>query len=270
MKILDNLKKIFDTRFSDLFNNVNIKLIDFSRNTKYVLEIKNKKLSLDLSKATPEEKKLIKEKIIDVAVQEENQTFLSDSSVKKAKQIKSNLPEKDDEELLKFYKDKLPPDMQNALEASLVVRRVFRSNGDISDLKKDIAQKYPEFGNNLCNMTTEGYFDNHFKDLYVSMLNDDKFDILDYQKKVKKIVVSLPYTVFVTKFKKFDAIAREVEDKIQRLKKYGTARLLLHGIGKANVLTTYKIIEEYKDDKNLHIDVEVNKQDSIITATFKF
>jgi len=246
-------------------------MFDFSKNTNYVLEVKdNQKLSLDLSKATPEEKKLIKEKIIDVAIQDENQAFLSDNSARKTQQIKSNLPDKDDEELIKFYKDKLPLDMQNALEASLVVRRVFNNEGDISDLKRDIAQKYPEFGNNLCNMTTEGYFHGHFKDLYQSMLNDERFDISEYQKKVKKIVVSLPYTVFVTKYKKFVEIAGEVQYKIQRLKKYGTARLLLHGIGKTNVDTTFKIIEMYKDDKNIHIDVEVNNQGSIITATFKF
>ena len=62
MKILDNLKTIFESKFRDLFSNNKITIFDFSRNTQNVLEIKEgEKLSIDYSKATEQEKKLIKQ-----------------------------------------------------------------------------------------------------------------------------------------------------------------------------------------------------------------
>lgn len=271
MKILDNLKKIFEAKFSDILNNTKITIFDFSRNTNNTLEIKNEStLSIDLSKVTLEEKNKIKRDVIDVAIQEENEPFLSDKSKEKTEKIKENLPKDDDQQLLKFYRDKLPLDLYKALEASLVVRNVFKNKGDIQELKKDIMREYPEFGKNLCNMTTEGYFHEHFKELYDSMILEEDFDIIDYQKKVRKIVVSLPYIVFVTRYKKFDEIAGEVEYKYRRLKKYGTGKLRLHAIGKDNVMTVFKILNSYKNNKNIEIDIEVNDSQTVITATLRF
>ncbi|MCK5176894.1 MAG: hypothetical protein KAQ92_04160, partial [Candidatus Aenigmarchaeota archaeon] len=201
MKILDNLKKIFDTKFSDILNNNKIVFLDFSKNNNYVLEKKSEdKLSIDISKATPKEKKLIKENILDVNFQEKG-NLLKNSSYEKTKQIKESLPESDDKKLLEFYRDKLTPEMYYALEASLVIRKSFKKGQNITELKWDIVRKYPSFGNNLCNMTTQGYFEDHFYKMYHEMLEDNGFDIRLYQNKVKWIIKALPYTVFVTKYK---------------------------------------------------------------------
>lgn len=276
MKFLEKLKTIFETKLRDLLSNNNIKigdikLLDFSRNTENVLELKKgDRVSIDLSKASDEEKRLVKKDIIDVIVQEDKDAFLIDESSEKTKQIKQNLPKETDSELLKFYKDKLSLDMYRALEASLVVRNVFKKKGNVEELKKDIAKQYPEFGNNLCNLTSQDYFHRHFKDLYLSMLGDEEFDILMYQKKVEKIVKSLPYIVFITRYKSYDELSGEVRFKFGRLQKYGTGKLLLHGIGKENVNTCFSILEEYKNEKGVHVEVDVNPSGTIITATLKF
>ncbi|MEK6962978.1 MAG: hypothetical protein AABX70_01030 [Nanoarchaeota archaeon] len=274
MNILDNLKKIFETKFRDLFSNNKIDKIvifDFSKNPKNVLELKeDNRLSIDLSKATDEEKKSIKKNVIDVIVQGKNEVFLGSKSLEKTKQIKSNLPNKEDEELLKFYKDKLKPSMNKALEVSLIIRKAFKNGEDIKELKRDISYKFPNFGNNLCNLTSSDYFHDHFRKLYESMLLDDDFDINIYQKKVEKIVISLPYTVFITRFKSYDQLSGEVKFKLEKLKKYGTGTLLLHGLGKENVNTALQILEEYKDDKSITIEIELNQTKTIITATLRF
>lgn len=271
MKFLDILKTIFGGKLNDLLSNNKITVFDFSRNSTTVLEVKEgSKLSIDIGKATEKEKKQIKKEIIDVIVQKDEDAFLTDSSSRKTEQIFKNLPKRKDKELLAFYKDKLHPDMFRALEASLMVRNSFKKGEDISELKRDIARKYPEFGNNICNLATQGYFDEHFRELYHSMLEDEEFDIVSYQKKVEKIVRSLPYIVFITRYKTYKELSGEVYYKLGNLKKYGTGKLLLHGLGNENVETTLRILDEYKEDKGIIIQKDINPQKTIITATLIF
>ena len=180
------------------------------------------------------------------------------------------MPFGESEELLKFYKDKLKPEMYKALEASIIVKNVFERGEDISEMKRDISDKYPTFGNNLCNLVTRGYFNEHFKELYQSMLEDEEFDINAYQRKVEKIIKSLPYTVFITRYKSYDELSGEVRFKLDRLKKYGTGKLLLHGLGRENVNTTMTILEEYRENNHINMQIEINPKKTIITATLIF
>ncbi len=271
MTILDNLKRIFEGKFRDVLSNNNITLFDFSRNQNETLELKEgNKLVIDLSRIEDSERKLIKEKIIDPGVQTQDEAFLLEPSSKKTEKIKRNLPVGSDEELLKFYKDKIKPEMYKSLEASLIVRNAFNKGEDILELKKDISKNYPAFGKNLCNLTTQGYFDKHFKDLYTSMIEEEGFDITTYQEKVEKIVISLPYIIFVTRYKSYDELSGEVHFKLEKLKRYGTGKLLLHGLGRENVNTTLNILDEYKRDGTITIQTETNQKKTIITATLIF
>lgn len=272
MKILDNLKTIFEGKFGDILNNNKIVLFDFSKNTNTTLELKGEnKLSIDISKATPEEKRLLKRDIIDTTVQEAEDAFLINNSSEKTKQIRRNLPKGEDEEVLNFYKDKLKPDMYKALEVSLVIRSASKKGENITELKWDITRRYPEFGNNLCNLTTTDYFHGHFKELYHSMFEDDEFDINSYRRKVENIVKSLPYTVFITQYKSYDELSGLVRFKLDKLMKYGTGKLLLHGLNKNNVKSTFKILEEYKDDASIKkIETNVNTKKTIIATTLYF
>ncbi len=269
--ILDKLKSIFEGNFSDILSNNNINFYLFSQNPKETLELKDEKiLSIDVNKAKPKEKELLKKEILDDTIQRDKKLFLTDHSLQKTKQIKSNLPKEQDEKLLKFYKDKLKPDLFKALEASLVVRSAFQNGQEIQELKRDITREFPQFGNNLCNLVSQGYFDDHFKSLFYSMIEDEEFDIIAYQNKVEKIVKSLPYMVFLARHKSYDEQSGEVKFKLERLRRYGTGRLLLHGIGNENVRTAIKILNEYRNDENIIIEREINQQQTIITATFNF
>lgn len=270
MTILENLKKVFEGKSGDILSNNNITFFNFSKNTNEVVEVKDgNKLVIDLSKANEEQKKQVKN-ILDLIVQSENEVFLMDHSSEKTLKIKRSLPQGESEELLKFYKEKLNPEMYKALEASVIVKNVFDKGEDILEMKRDISRKYPTFGNNLCNLVTRGYFDKHFKELYQSMLEDEEFDINLYQRKVERIIKSLPYTVFITRFKSYDELSGEVRFKLERLKKYGTGKLLLHGLGRENVNTTMTLLEEYKEENHINIQIEINQKRTIITATLIF
>jgi len=272
MKILDKLMNLVDAKFKEVLSKNKIILFDFSRNTKNLFEIKEGgKLSIDMNKATEEQKKLFKEQIIDAEFDDAG-NFLTSRANNKTRQIKNNLPTESDEEILNFYKDKLSYDMWKALEIAITIRNSFNKGEDITDLKRDIIHKYPVFGNNLSNLTTQGYFDldRHFKQLYESMLEDEGFDIVNYRKKVEKIVESLPYIVFITRYKTYDELSGEVKFKLTALKKYGTGILLLHGLGTENVSTALAITDEYKDDESIRIEKEMNLKRTIITVTFRF
>ena len=99
MSILDKLKTLFEGKFGDIFANNTIKLFDFSKNVSNVLELKDgQKLSLDVSKATPEEKKQIKKEIVDVIVQNQDEAlFLDEGGIiwYAEKNIHTYYPEKD-------------------------------------------------------------------------------------------------------------------------------------------------------------------------------
>lgn len=269
---LDQLKKIFEGRFGNILCGNEFSLIKISKNVIDPLEIKESKfLSIDPSKATIEENKKIKEQLLDFSIQANKEIFLMDKSVEKTNSIKKNLPTGDDEELLKFYKDKLSPKFYKALEASLVVRNAYKNKEDFTEMKIDIGKKYPDFGNNLCNLVTRDYFHEHFKELYESMIEDEDFDINDYGRKVEKIVIALPYTVFVTRFKSYEELCGEVSFKLERLKKYGAGTLMLHGLGKENVSNTLMLLEEYKEDQDISVDIKyLNNKKTIITATVSF
>ena len=271
IKILDKLRTIFKGKSGDILSNNKFVLFDFSKNSKDVIEQKDEKtLRIDLSKSSDDQRKLIKKEIFDGVIEKDKDVFLVNESSKRTRQIKKNLPKGNDEKLLKFYKDKLNPYMYKALEASLVVRNSFKNKEDITELKRGIAKKYPIWGNNICNLTGEGYFEGHFKELYHSMLEDDEFSIRTYQRKVENIVTSLPYSVFITKYKDYDELSGEVKFKLDKLKKYGTAKLLLHGLGKDNVNTCLEILSEYEDDKSISIKKDINRKKTIITATLTF
>lgn len=269
-KILDKLKTLMDVKFGDILANNKITLIDFSRRTGKVVEVEDsKKLVIDISKLDHDTQKQIKEQILDKVINQEDEAFLTDRSKANTESIKRNLPEKDDE-LLMFYQGKLSPTMYKVLEGALVVRNAANKREDIRDLKWGIARQYPDIGNNMCNLVGRGYFDGHFKELYKSMAEEGDFDIIDYQEKVKYIVKALPYIVFVDQYRDYAEISGEVKFKLDKLKKYGAGKLVLHGLSKANVKTTLDILSEYEDDATIRIERDMNKAKTIITATLIF
>lgn len=269
MNPFEKLRNIFEGKFRDVFANNKFVLFDFSHNSNSVVEVKKQDvLSIDLGKATLEEKKAIKE-IVEYSIQQD-EALLRKEEKALTEKIHHNLPLREDNELLDFYKGKLVPEMHQALEAALILRRMKESGESIDDFKAKIARRYPLFGNNLCNMVSQGYFHDHFKQLYQSMQSEPDFDIEKYRSKVLKIVVESPYTVFITRHKTYDEMSGKVRFKLQKLKAYGTGKLAIHGLGKENVATTKLILDEYKNDNSVQIEIDPDSTSTIITAYLKF
>jgi len=270
VKILDKLKTLFEGKFQEIFKNNKFVLVDFSRNTTYVVEAKDQRvLSIDLTKASLEEKRQIKESL-DFLIQTEEEIVLVKDSKILAEKISKNLPNDEDAELLEFYKGKLVPEMHQALEPCLILRQMNKKGENISEFKIKIAKQYPLFGNNMCNMVTEDYFHKHFKELYFSMAAENDFKIENYRVKVFTIVKSSPYTVFMTKYKSFDEQQLEVKVKLERLRRYGTGKLLIHGLGRDNVEKAEKIASEYGKDKSVTVMKDQDSTETVITTQLIF
>lgn len=270
MSFLDKLKNFCEANFGDIFSNNKITLFSIATNQTKPLEVKDgNRLIIDLKKFNEEDRIKIKE-LIDSSIQEEDSPFLTEKSAEKVKQIKKNLPKLNDKELLFFYKDKINSEMYGAFEMSLIVRNSFRNGEDIIELKRDIALKFPAFGNNICNLTTSDYFDKYFRDLYNEFVKELDFKISKYQAEVERIVFELPYMVFINRYKSFEEFLGEVRYKLSRLKKYGTDKLKLHSIGKENVDKSLSIAEEFASEEGIIIEKDVNKGETIATITFRF
>jgi len=274
VSIFEKLKTLFEAKIEgDFFSNNTFKLFDFSKNVSSPLEAKETsegtKLSIDVSKATENEKKVLKE-IIDEKIQEEDETFLTKGSNDKTKQIKRNLLNTADDVVLSFYKDKIPYDMYKALEISLIVRNAFRNGEDIIELKRDIAWKFPKFGNNICNLTTSDYFHEYFQELYEAMKQDPNFTLKDYNQEVERIVIELPYMVFINRHKSLEEFAGQVKFKIDKLKRYGASKLKLHALGKDNVERAEKIAYLYREDKDISVDKKIDSNRTVVTIIFNF
>lgn len=274
MNLLEKLKTLFEGKVGgDFFSNNTFKLFDFSKNTNSPLESeetpKGTKLKIDLSKTDEDEKKALKE-ILDKKVQDEDETFLTKKSSEKTEQIKRNLLGSKDNEVLFFYKDKVSSDIYLALEMSLIVKSAFEKGEDISELKRDIAWKFPRIGNNICNLTTSNYFHEYFKELYDTMNQDPNFELKEYTKEVERIVTELPYMVFINRHKSLEEFRGQVEFKIDRLKRYGARKLKLHALGRDNVEKAEKIAFTQKDVGGLSINSETNRSKTITTIVFNF
>ena len=265
----EKLKKIIDVKDLLKFSG-KIVLVDFSRKIENVYQIEgDKKLIINPSKLglTEDKKKklteLLKEEII------RDNVILQKDFIQETKNLKQNIPEGEEKKILDFYKDKLKSDYLDALEICLMIRTMAKLGINIDKHKQDVIKKYPRFGRNLCNMVSADYFHDHFIELYNLMKNDKDFTIEIYQQKVERIVTSLPYTVFINSKSSTEEKLDEIRYKMGKLKKYGTGRLVIHGLGTQNVQKSEEIIKNFSGDSSIDIEIP-DKSKTYITAILKF
>jgi len=269
LRIFEKLRKIIDIKNLLKFEG-KLVLFDFSRNieNKYQLE-GDKKLIINPSKLglTDDKKKALAE-LFSSEIKDGN-VILQKEYIQETRDLKQNIPTGEDKVLLDFYKDKLKPEYVDALEICLMIRTMSKKGIDIDKNKRDVIKKYPKFGRNICNMVSADYFHNHFKELYEHMKDDNDFTVELYQQKVERIVISLPYTVFINSKSTSEEKLKEIVYKMEKLKKYGTGRLIIHGLGTLNVNKSEEIIKYFEKDSSVDIEIP-DKSKTYITAILKF
>lgn len=265
---LPSLKDIIGVDIKDILSRFNIIKIDRSVHQK--VEVKEGGiLCVNYNRLDINEKREFGDLIRKQAIPS-NHTVIEAKAKEKTLGIKEGLPKSTDNELLEFYRTKLPPEYVDALEIAMVIRNKKQNDQQgVKELKRDVKSKYPKFGSNLCNLVSEGYFHTHFKELYESMSGEEDFEMKRYTEKIKQIVVSLPYTIFVNSYQTEEELSGFILYKLGKLQQYGTHRLLVHALNIENVKKAQDVINELETTHSVKVEYDPKRR-GYMTAILRF
>ena len=91
------------------------------------------------------------------------------------------------------------------------------------------------------------------------MSKEDDFTIEKYTKKIEQIVVSLPYTIFVHMRQTDKELSGQILYKLSKLKEYGSHRLLVHALNRANVDKAQVVITELESANGVKTEYDPKK-----------
>ena len=227
-----------------------------SNNTKLItVDDSQKTLIIDVSKATPEQRKELKPIIKEYI--ESGTKLLQMDTAKLFDNICGYTRPTEDKQVLEFFQPIIPAGDYEALEASLFLRSRFKEHKETTKLKADIIEVFGKRGKNISNLCTAGYFEKFLMQLYNS--SKDRFKEL-----YEIIAETCVLAVFVHKDKGIKEISSEIGKKVEICKRYGIGFLHIHGIGQQNVEKIKKYLEEQKDKSFFEKNVYENEKDHII------
>jgi len=143
--------------------------------------------------------------------------------------------------ILGFFRDIIPAEDLEALEASLYLREKFNTDRTrVPQLKDDIVKNFGNRGKNIANLCTAGYFENFLMKLYNS--SPEQFKRL-YELVVPKSIIA----VFVYHDMTKEGITKEIDLKIRLCKNYGVPFMHIHGIGTSNTKKIKEILDEERE-----------------------
>lgn len=173
-------------------------------------------------------------------IQDGNQLLQKDTSnlLDNVLQYKKN---NTDSQIINFFKDIIPPDDLEALDACLFLRDSFNKGMNISKLKEDVRKRFGDRGGNIANLCSANYFENLLMPLYNSTSREE------FQRVYGLLVSNSIIAVFVHSLKSVEEIKSEITNKLEISKRYGIKVIQVHGIGERNVKKIRECIEKYKD-----------------------
>lgn len=152
--------------------------------------------------------------------------------------------DKNNKEILQFFKPILPGDDYAILRSSLLVGELWeRRDPRHAAIKSDIIDRYGDRGRNICNLATAGYFHSVIKPLYDAMRKISGFKLAEFHRHYNVIIEQSAFAVFVSGKMGVPAIVDEVKVKIRKNSKFGIKYVNIHGIGKENVNNIRKAVE---------------------------
>lgn len=251
------------------FTFINIQLNSNNTSEKFTSLNDGKTLGINLEKLTPTEIEDLKNQILQVV--DDGAILLEDKSKERIDDIESKEQERNEKELLAFFKGKIPDDDYTALRASLYLKKRFEEGADkneISDLKTQIIWKFSRRGRNISDLCSSGYFETLIKTIFEEKERSGYSDE-DILSLYNLIVAEGTLTVFVSTDMSPDQVQKEIEGKIRRNKRYGLHVLNIHGIGRTNIETIRTVIDGLKD---MHPTIKSISEESgnIISVKLQF
>lgn len=196
------------------------------------------------------------QKIVRDLVEKENTLLIEDEAKKRIEDISSVEKKGDNNEVLKYFKGKVPPTDVEILRAALYIKSVYERGESVRELKWDVIQKYGERGKNIVNLCSAGYFISIIKPLYEEMSRQDGFTQDAFHSTYEKIVTQYTFAVFVNAMMTPTKLKEEVVNKIEINKKYGIKHLNIHGIGSENVSKILELLNELRNTFTQNPEIE--------------
>ena len=160
---------------------------------------------------------------------------------------------KEDNQILAFFKDILSKSDYEALRNSLFLRNQFKDGLNIFQLKSDIVTRYGERGNMICNLCTAGYFEN----MMMPIFNRSRVEFFDYwDKAVDRGIMAL----FVNAGMTIANISKEIERRAM----YGLSYTHIHGIGDKNIKKIKSCLKTEKEKGTIKFTVKNVFEDKVL------
>lgn len=268
MDILSNLQSIFKVDLSGLKklqSKVQIIFQAFSNNQKITI---NGPVIIINPNALDKNQTIKVQEIIRNAVDKDRIPLLQDDTQKLLEDFKHVDSESISQNLIVYFKGKIPATDIEALRQSVYVKVVSDRGENIQKLKWDITARYGNRGKNICNLYSAGYFISQIKPMYDEMLSQPDFSPSDFNIAYDRIVNESPYAVFINREMSNQVAEQEVRNRINIAKNYGIRYLNIHGIGEENVDKIIFILEKLKPD--LSLPEEIKKQGNVIVVKIQF
>lgn len=222
------------------------KLFDFSHQDNRVQIIVG-----DLSKATPEQLKIIKDigNTIKLAIQSNQFEIPTESSKEKLKEVEEFTTGFSDKEVYSFVSEKIPKEDKYIWLSALMLKQANddKNRDKVKQIKEQMVLDHQQKGRNIANICSAGYLEEYIIPWYTHYIegNNDEASFLE---NYKSIVDDLLFIVFVGAGQEVKEIKLEIENKIQTLINAHKEHLFIHAIGEANIEKAEQVILEIKEE----------------------
>ena len=266
MSWFENLKEFvkvnFNINISDLVT-IQINNNNISERVEYNDE--EKFLSVNLEKLEPDV--LDRFGVFPKEAVNEGELLIENPSHERIVDIRLKEDLTDVQQLLKYFKGKIPPYDFVVLRQAIYIKKLFDEGGNsevIYRLKGEVIKEYGKRGLNICNLYSSGYFDTAIKPLYEE-IKKQEFDEDVFLKNYDIIINEEAFAVFVSGNMSLSTVRDTVRKKMKRNIKYGIKTVTIHGIGQSNVSKISDVISELEDE-NLINKKEMEVKGNIIFA----
>lgn len=186
---------------------------------------------------------------------EETGLLLKDTQEEVLETYSAYLEKNPYQEILDFFKGKIPHDDLSALKMSLFMRSEKDSGANISNYKNDIRDRFGARGIYIANLCNAGYFENEFIPLYKNNTP------VQFFRKYEIFVGEKARALFVHSGMTAGIIEDYFDSMVGKVLKYRLSDFRIHGFGNQNVHIIQNFLNNRisKEDENFEIVLKDEK-----------
>ena len=259
MEFFDRIKGILKPHLPNEFIDYDVKL-DSNPNTegsRYLIDVEAKRVTIFWVNLIPREKKNLQKAL--------RECFyigipIIEASKEELLQKLYQYNDKEDNQILSFFKNILSPADWEVLRDALFLRNEFQQQRNVFQLKSDIVTRYSERGNIICNLCTAGYFENMMIPIYNNSITEfHKYWDLAVDRGIMALFVNVGMSI--------ETMGKEIE----RRALYGISYMHIHGIGDKNIKKIKECLKAEKENINFTVkNIFENKELHVYVAEIIF